>query len=93
MIAAVCGHAPPERKTRSLAALAFIIAFAVVTCGVHFVSLTVGRQVEARAYVALLAFSFRRGTSGLYGYKSDVLPGVLKNSWPTQLSCRVKGSC
>jgi len=47
-MAAVCAYAPPERKTFSLAALAFIICFAVTTCGVHFASLTVGRQTDPR---------------------------------------------
>ena len=40
MMVAVYTFAHPERKTFSLAALAFIICFAVLTCGVHFASLT-----------------------------------------------------
>jgi divalent metal cation (Fe/Co/Zn/Cd) transporter len=48
MMAAVYASAPPERKTFSLAALAFIICFSVTTCGVHFVSLTVGRHIDSR---------------------------------------------
>jgi uncharacterized BrkB/YihY/UPF0761 family membrane protein len=39
MMAAVYAFVPPERKTFSLAALAFTICFAVTTCGVHFASL------------------------------------------------------
>jgi uncharacterized membrane protein len=38
MMAAVYAYATPERKTPSLAALAFTICFAVTTCGVHFVN-------------------------------------------------------
>jgi hypothetical protein len=48
-ISAVHACAPPERKIFSLAALAFNICFAVLTCGVHFVSLTVGRQIRPEA--------------------------------------------
>jgi len=48
MMAAVYAYAPPERKTFSLAALAFIICFSVTTCGAHFASLTVGRQIDPR---------------------------------------------
>src|SRR5215469_15397179 len=48
MMAAVYAFAPPERKTFSLAALAFTICFAVTTCGVHFASLTLGRQTDPR---------------------------------------------
>jgi len=44
MMAAVYAYAPPEDKTFSLVALAFITCFAITTCGVHFASLTVGRQ-------------------------------------------------
>jgi len=46
MIAAVYAYAPPVRKTYALAALAFMICSAVLTCGVHFASLTVGRQID-----------------------------------------------
>ena len=45
MMAAVYRQAPAERKTFGLTALAFTIIFAVLSCGVHFVSLTVRRQV------------------------------------------------
>jgi len=47
MMAAVYAYAPPVRKTYALAALAFMICSAVLTCGVHFASLTVGRQIDA----------------------------------------------
>src|SRR5262249_8931337 len=46
MMAAVYGYAPADRKTFALAALAFMIVFAILTCSVHFVSLTVGRQLD-----------------------------------------------
>jgi uncharacterized membrane protein len=49
MMAAVYTYAPPDRKTLALAALAFVAVFAVLTCGVHFASLTVGRQIDSRA--------------------------------------------
>ena len=45
MMAAIHTWAPPESKTRSLIALAFMIAFAILTCSTHFTSLTVGRQI------------------------------------------------
>jgi hypothetical protein len=48
-MAAVCTYAPLERKTFALAALAFVVVFAVLTCGVHFANLTVGRQIPAGA--------------------------------------------
>lgn len=44
LMAAVYAYAPPDRKTLALASLAFVLAFALLTCSVHFVSLTVGRQ-------------------------------------------------
>jgi hypothetical protein len=46
MTAAVYTYAAPDRKTSALTALAFIVIFAVLTCGVHFASLTVGRQID-----------------------------------------------
>lgn len=48
MMAALHAYAPSDRKTFSLTALAFAICFAVLTCGAHFASLTVGRQIDAR---------------------------------------------
>ena len=48
MMAAVYAYAPPERKTFSLVALAFTICFSITTCGVHFASLTLGRQVDPK---------------------------------------------
>jgi len=47
MMAAVHAYFKPDRKTHSLAALACMIALAVLTCGVHFASLTVGRQIDS----------------------------------------------
>lgn len=47
MMTAVHANAPPERKTYSLVALGFMLMFSVLTCGVHFARLTVGRQVAA----------------------------------------------
>jgi hypothetical protein len=55
MMAAVYCYAPPDRKTHSLAALACMIVFVVLTCSVHFVSLTVGRQIEPKVVSALLS--------------------------------------
>ena len=49
MMAAVYAYASSEKKTCSLAAFAFMVMFAVITCGVHFVSLSVGRQLQADA--------------------------------------------
>lgn len=46
LMAVVYAYAPADRKTFALAALAFMVAFAVLTCSVHFVSLTVGRQLD-----------------------------------------------
>lgn len=37
------------RKTFALAAVAFVVAFAILTCSVHFASLTVGRQLAPTA--------------------------------------------
>src|SRR5215831_7450463 len=48
MMTAVYAYAPTDRKTFALTALAFMICSAVLTCGVHFASLTVGRQIDAR---------------------------------------------
>lgn len=44
---AVHAHASPEAKVYSLAALAFMILMAGITSCVHFVILTVSRQIEA----------------------------------------------
>jgi len=46
MMASVHAYAPPERGIFSHAALAFVICSALMTCAVHFVSLTVGRQIS-----------------------------------------------
>ncbi len=47
MMAAVYAYASRETKTCSLVALAFMLAFAVLTCSTHFASLTVGRQIAS----------------------------------------------
>jgi hypothetical protein len=44
---AIHGYASPERKAFSLAALVFMVITATITSGVHFVILTVRRQLEA----------------------------------------------
>ena len=49
MTAAVYTYAPPDRKTFALAALAFVVVFAGLTTGMHFASLTVGRQIDVGA--------------------------------------------
>jgi hypothetical protein len=46
MMAAVHAYALPERAIFARTALAFIICSALVTCAVHFVSLTLGRQIS-----------------------------------------------
>ena len=45
IMAAVHAYAPPDRKTYALAALAFMIIFATIACSLHFVALTVARQI------------------------------------------------
>ncbi len=47
MMAAVHACASPANKTCGLTALAFMIAFALLTCSTHFVSLTIGRQISS----------------------------------------------
>jgi hypothetical protein len=49
MMSAVYAYAAAGRKTYALAALAFTVAWAILTCSTHFVGLTVGRQIEAAA--------------------------------------------
>jgi hypothetical protein len=44
---AVHAYAPPEDKMFSLSALAFMILMAGITSSIHFVILTVSRQIEA----------------------------------------------
>jgi hypothetical protein len=71
---------PPETKAYSLAALVFMSLLAGVTCGVHFVILTVGRQIESaglpgsrccsrsHGLQSLMRSTSSRGTSSL-GYR------------------------
>ncbi len=47
VMAAVHAYATPDVKVCSLTALAFMILLAGLTCSIHFVILTVGRQIEA----------------------------------------------
>ena len=57
---AVHAYAPPDTKMYSLAALAFMIIMAGITCSVHFVILTVSRQIETAGFPwGSLFFSFR----------------------------------
>jgi hypothetical protein len=72
MMAVVYVNAPPERKTVSLAALAFIICFAVTTCGVHFASLTVGRQTDPRV-LPLLSQQLSTGEWPTFAMSLDLL--------------------
>jgi hypothetical protein len=59
-LAAVHGYARPEAKVYSLMALIFIALMAGITSGVHFVILSVSRQIEAAELPsAALLFSFR----------------------------------
>lgn len=54
LMAAVYAYAPPGNKTYGLVALAFMVAFAVLTWSTHFASLTVGRQI---AFESMPGFS------------------------------------
>jgi divalent metal cation (Fe/Co/Zn/Cd) transporter len=72
MMAAVYAYAPPERKTSSLTALAFTICFAVTTCSVHFVSLTLGRQTDPRA-LPLLSHQLSTGNWPTLAMSLDLL--------------------
>ena len=49
MMAAVYACAAPECKALALSSLSFIISFSVLTCSVHFASLTVGRNIDPAA--------------------------------------------
>ena len=51
-------YAAPDRKAFALAALAFTIVFALLTCSTHFASLTVGRQIDPAAWPLLRQLSF-----------------------------------
>jgi hypothetical protein len=57
---AVHAYAPSEVKAFSLTALVFMIIMAVLTSSLHFVILTVSRQIEAAGFTqASLFFSFK----------------------------------
>lgn len=57
----VHAYASPDTKTYSLNVLAFMIIMADITCSVHFVFLTVSRQLGAAGFPSgSLFFSFRR---------------------------------
>jgi hypothetical protein len=57
---AIHAYAPDEVKAYSLTALVFMIVMAVITSTVHFVVLTVSRQIEAGGLAqASLLFSFK----------------------------------
>lgn len=57
---AVHAYASPETKAYSLTALAFMILMAGITSSVHFVILTVSRQLESAGFLwASLFFSFK----------------------------------
>lgn len=60
VMVAVHAYASPDTRVYSLAALAFMILMADITCCVHFVILTVSRQIEAAGFPwGSLFFSFR----------------------------------
>ncbi len=60
VMVAVHAYASPESRMYSLTALAFMDLMASITCTVHFVILTVSRQIEAAGFPwASLFFSFR----------------------------------
>ncbi len=57
---AVHAYASPETRAYSLTALAFMVIMAGITSSVHFVILTVSRQIEAVGFPwASLLFSFK----------------------------------
>ena len=57
---AVHAYAPPEVKAYSFTALVFMIILTCITCSVHFVILTVSRQIESSGLAsAPLFFSFK----------------------------------
>ncbi|WP_440946056.1 hypothetical protein ACSAZL_18580 [Methanosarcina sp. T3] len=57
---AVHAYASPETRVYSLTALAFMIIMASITCTVHFVILTVSRQIESAGFPwTSLFFSFK----------------------------------
>src|SRR5215469_14847931 len=72
MMAAVYAYAPPERKTLSLAALAFTICFAVTTCSMHFASLTIGRQTDP-SVLPLLSHQLSTGDWPTFAMSLDLL--------------------
>jgi hypothetical protein len=55
---AVHAYAPPDAKIYSLTALIFTILMAGITSSVHFVILTVSRQLEANSVAWLLSFKW-----------------------------------
>jgi len=60
VMVAVHAYASPETKMYSLTALAFMVLMASITCTVHFVILTVSRQIESAGFPwASLFFSFK----------------------------------
>jgi hypothetical protein len=60
LMASVHAYASPEDKSYSLSALIFMILLAGITSAVHFVVLTVSRQIEAAGFSgAALLFSFQ----------------------------------
>jgi hypothetical protein len=57
---AVHAYAPSEVKAYSFTALVFMIVMAMITSSIHFVILTVSRQIEAAGFTqASLLFSFQ----------------------------------
>ncbi|HII02156.1 TPA: hypothetical protein HA351_11095 [Methanosarcinaceae archaeon] len=59
VMVAVHAYASPETRMYSHTALAFMVLMASITCSVHFVILTVSRQIEAAGLpLASLFFSF-----------------------------------
>lgn len=60
VMVAVHAYASPETKMYSLTALVFMVLMASITCTIHFVILTVSRQIEAAEFPwASLFFSFK----------------------------------
>jgi hypothetical protein len=55
---AVHAYAPPDTKVYSLTALIFTILMGGITSSVHFVILTVSRQLEANSVSWLLSFKW-----------------------------------
>ena len=78
MMAAVQAYASPPSKLQARVAMAFTIAFALLTCATHFASLTVGRQLagERPELVEQLSFAWPTVNLALDLLAWDLLLGL-----------------